>query len=148
MDSFVYRWRNVQTRQWYIGYHKGTDTDGYICSSAIARPAIQHNPEQWQRRILRRGTKQQMVELERRLLQRLNARHNPQSLNRSNNDGAITGGRISRWTQLGYDFTQMSAKQIAEHYYQELQAGNPERIWLCNEWILNRVSSKPHRKTK
>lgn len=83
-SSFVYRWRNTQTREWYIGYHTGTADDGYICSSQIARPRIVAEPHEWQRKILRWGTKRQMLALEMRLLTRLNAKDNPKSLNKSN----------------------------------------------------------------
>ena len=34
MDSFVYKWTNLTLGKIYIGYHKGLEDDGYICSSA------------------------------------------------------------------------------------------------------------------
>jgi hypothetical protein len=82
-EAFVYRWRHSDSREWYIGYHKGTADDGYICSSKIAHPRISTETG-WTRRILRGGTKRQMLALEMRLLTRLNAKDNPKSLNKSN----------------------------------------------------------------
>jgi hypothetical protein len=82
-EAFVYRWRRLDG-SWYIGYHKGTPDDGYICSSDYAKPDIQENPENWSRKILRFGTKKAMLALERRILTKLNARENPKSFNRSN----------------------------------------------------------------
>lgn len=38
-DSFVYIWNNKTNNKKYIGYHKGSIDDGYICSS--------HNAEFW-----------------------------------------------------------------------------------------------------
>ena len=32
-DCFVYRLDNLSNGRYYIGYHKGTESDGYICSS-------------------------------------------------------------------------------------------------------------------
>jgi len=33
MEAFVYIWTNIKNNKKYIGYHKGTVDDGYICSS-------------------------------------------------------------------------------------------------------------------
>jgi hypothetical protein len=92
-EAFVYRWRELDTNKWYIGYHGGTPDDGYICSSLIVRPLIQANPDNWIRKILRSGSKQDMVLLEKQLLTRLNASKNPMSYNRSNGQGHFDGGR-------------------------------------------------------
>ena len=93
MEAFVYRWRNIETGMWYIGYHKGTPDDGYICSSKIARPLIKANPEQWSRKILKVGTKFEMCQLERHILKKLNARLNPLSYNKHNGNGHVYTGR-------------------------------------------------------
>lgn len=84
MEAFVYRWREISTNRWYIGYHKGNPNDGYICSSVIAKPMIQSNPSNWQRKILRFGTKREMQKLEQSLLVKLNAKDNANSYNRCN----------------------------------------------------------------
>ena len=36
-DSFVYIWHNISNGRKYVGYHKGTLDDGYICSSSNDR---------------------------------------------------------------------------------------------------------------
>lgn len=94
-ETFVYRWRHSDSREWYIGYHKGTADDGYICSSKTAHPRISTETG-WTRRILRWGTKQEMLALEMRLLTRLDAKNNPRSLNRSNGypPGTYYGSQI------------------------------------------------------
>jgi len=74
--------------------------------------------------------------LERRLLKRLNARKNSRSLNRSN--GGPTPPESS-WSKLGYDFRKMSAQQIAEHYKAELDRGDPDRIILCDLWLIKKL---------
>ena len=82
-EAFVYCWREQATNKWYIGYHKGFLDDGYICSSQTVRPLIESNPEGWTRKIYRYGTVKQMLELEHRILKRLDARNNPKSYNKS-----------------------------------------------------------------
>jgi hypothetical protein len=83
MEAFVYRWRHTESGMWYIGFHKGTADDGYICSSKTLRPMIQSNPSKWTRKILRYGTRTEMVKLEHRLLKKLKATQNPNSYNKS-----------------------------------------------------------------
>ena len=32
-EAFVYYWKDTLTDKYYIGYHKGSQDDGYVCSS-------------------------------------------------------------------------------------------------------------------
>ena len=58
MDSFVYRWTNLTLNKIYIGWHKGSEDDGYVCSSASAQFWNDYNNTsyKWQREILFKGT--------------------------------------------------------------------------------------------
>jgi len=136
-EAFVYRWRNTQTKQWYVGYHKGTPDDGYICSSIVAKPLIESN-NNWVRKILRFGSKQEMINLEKRILKGLNARRNPHSLNRSNGSPV----RYSSFDILGYNLNNMSAHEIALKYKEEIDSNNKERRLVVEEWLLNKVFFK------
>ena len=70
MDSFVYRWANITLNKIYIGWHKGTEDDGYVCSSASEQFwADYNNPAyKWQREILFKGTMPDCQLLESQLL--------------------------------------------------------------------------------
>lgn len=141
MDSFVYRWRNSRTRQWYIGYHKGSDQDGYICSSETARPEITKNQHEWSRKILRRGTKEQMVELERRLLKKLQARTNPQSLNLHNGNGQVAGGRkkgsrAPNWDLNHRELKKQDLNQVVDLLLTET---DPERRLKIHQYLFRIV---------
>jgi len=140
MEAFVYRWRNSLTREWYIGYHKGTESDGYICSSRTARPRIETEAG-WSRRILRWGTKKDMLALEHRILKRLRAATNPRSLNRSHGYpvAPTNSGRKKGSSRLGYDLNQMTSKEVAEHYRAELARGDLERIFYVDQWLIKRL---------
>lgn len=136
-QAFVYRWRNQLTREWYIGYHVGTESDGYICSSRLARPRIE-SQKGWQRKILKWGTKSEMVALERRLLTRLQARTNPRSLNQHNGNGHVNTGRPRGSTGkirpqkllqmirqvTGRDFIDL----LAEGYWSAVLAGDKKLV--------------------
>lgn len=62
-DSFVYRWFNNINQKSYIGYHKGTETDGYVCSSSSELFWEDFNNSNfiWKREILFRGSQNECV---------------------------------------------------------------------------------------
>ena len=70
MDSFVYRWTNLTLNKTYTGWHKGTEDDGYICSSASDQFWKDYNNSayKWQREILFQGTMPECQLLESQLL--------------------------------------------------------------------------------
>lgn len=86
MVAFVYIWIHY-TGKWYIGYHRGTEDDGYITSSKIVKPMIKSNPTHWRRYVICYGTQDDMLNIETRLLTMLDARRNPMSYNQHNGNG-------------------------------------------------------------
>ena len=70
MDSFVYCWTNLTLNKTYTGWHKGTEDDGYICSSASDQFWKDYNNSayKWQREILFQGTMPECQLLESQLL--------------------------------------------------------------------------------
>jgi len=53
--GFIYIWHDKRRKMYYIGYHLGTEDDGYICSSNRMRDAFRRRPKDFKRRILKRG---------------------------------------------------------------------------------------------
>lgn len=53
--GFIYIWRDRKHNRYYIGYHWGHEWDGYICSSRWMRKAYKRRPQDFKRRILKRG---------------------------------------------------------------------------------------------
>jgi len=51
--SFVYKWSNNKTGEYYIGVHKGTVDDGYIGSGTIFKQKYNKYPENFEREILK-----------------------------------------------------------------------------------------------
>jgi hypothetical protein len=126
-EAFVYRWRETTTGRWYIGFHKGTATDGYICSSNQVKPLIQARPYDWSRKILRWGTKQQMVALEHKILKQLDARRNPQSYNMSISFPYLSpnvGRKKGNTKKVTRDAVFKAIKQATGREYIELLAEN------------------------
>jgi hypothetical protein len=95
-NAYVYKWTHLPTFKWYVGvrYGKGCHiNDGYICSSKIVKPMIEQNPNDWQRTILEIGSPEKMRELEKEILQTVDAQNDKRSFNR-NNSGVPKGWSI------------------------------------------------------
>lgn len=121
-DAFVYKWTHKPTGKWYIGYHKGDINDGYICSSKIVKPMVENNPEEWERIILDTGTKDDMYKFETSLLKGNNAKHDPMSFNKHNNDGDNLRGHKGKHIDLIIsNMRQLDKTQLANIFAFEKQ---------------------------
>lgn len=68
-EAFVYIWFDLLKKMYYIGYHKGSEYDNYAHSSTRMISFKMNNvPPQFKRRILFRGTMEECVLLEEKLL--------------------------------------------------------------------------------
>ena len=56
MNSFVYKWTDTLTGKMYIGVHKGTTDDGYVCSSKYMMEEYVNRPDDFVREVLETGT--------------------------------------------------------------------------------------------
>ena len=122
---FIYKWTEVSTGKWYIGSRTAEGchpSDGYVTSSALVYSLIVSNPSDWTREILNIGVDQdEILALERQMLQSLNARMDPMSFNDTNaesnfvtstkgcvciNDGAnekfVSSMLVDSWISLGW----------------------------------------------
>jgi len=84
MEAFVYCWFDKKTKKRYIGYHKGTPEDGYVCSSKYFLSEYETRKEDFRRKILSFGSVEEMREEEIRLLKKYDAASNERFFNRNN----------------------------------------------------------------
>jgi hypothetical protein len=87
MTGYVYFIEDTQHSKFYIGSHKGTVNDGYICSSKIVKEQMKERPSDFRRVIVAIGTYEDMISLESSLLRKVNAKVNPNYYNLHNGDG-------------------------------------------------------------
>lgn len=95
--AYVYKWTHKPTQKWYIGSRTKNGChpdDGYICSSKIVKPLIESSIGEWEREIIATGEPNEMVQLEARLLEQLDAKNNPLSFNLHNGDGNFTTANL------------------------------------------------------
>lgn len=87
MEAFVYCWTDHQTNKLYVGYHKGTVDDGYICSSKIMLKEYENRPKDFTRQIISTGSSEEMRILECKILQSVKAHLNEDFYNQHNGNG-------------------------------------------------------------
>ncbi len=86
-DSFVYCWTDKATNKLYIGSHKGTIDDGYICSSKLMLQEYKTRSQDFSRQIIAEGQHEDIRKLEEKLLDSLNVKHDPLFYNQHNGNG-------------------------------------------------------------
>lgn len=70
----------------YIGVHKGTIDDGYICSSKLMKQEYNKRTKDFKRTILKFGSFEELCKLETDLLKKLDAKRNRTYYNGHNGD--------------------------------------------------------------
>ena len=98
MESFVYCWTDWATEKLYVGYHKGSAHDGYVCSSKWMMAEYTRRPQDFTRQILATGSAEDMYKFETAILKSAKAKTNKYFYNLSENNppprGNTKTGRI------------------------------------------------------
>ncbi len=89
MEAFVYCWTDHETGKLYVGSHKGSDDDGYVCSSKYMLEEYMQRRQDFTRQIIATGSDEDMRQFETTLLNAVNAKNDEQFYNRSNADGVF-----------------------------------------------------------
>jgi len=90
--GFVYCWTDMKTEMLYVGSHKGSIDDGYICSSKYMLEEYKKRPEDFSRQIIADGEIEDIRKLEAKILKSANASLNEKFYNRHENDGFYFDG--------------------------------------------------------
>lgn len=85
-EGFVYCWTDHKNNKLYVGVHKGTVDDGYICSSKDMLIEHQLRQADFTRQIIANGDYTDMKVLETKILQSVNASQHADFYNRHNGD--------------------------------------------------------------
>jgi hypothetical protein len=86
-EAFLYEWFDKTKNMFYIGVHKGTVDDGYVCSCKIMLEEFKKRPEDFERKILKFGIFSNLIQEETQLLKEVNAAKNINYYNQHNGDG-------------------------------------------------------------
>ena len=83
-EAFVYCWTDHVQNRLYIGSHKGSINDGYVCSSKIMMEEYNKRPSDFTRQIVAEGIWDDIRVLEACLLKAFNVRYDDHFYNQSN----------------------------------------------------------------
>lgn len=108
MEAFVYCWTDKVTNKLYVGSHKGSANDGYICSSKYMLEEYNKRPSDFTRQIIAEGNLKDIRILEAKILQAVNARLNEHFYNMHDNDGFYFDG----WKKG--EFSEEHRKKMSE----------------------------------
>lgn len=86
-EAFVYCWTDFGTNKLYVGVHKGTPDDGYICSSKIMLEEHTKRPNDFSREIVAQGTFADCYSLETAILKTMKVDKDPGFYNMGLNCG-------------------------------------------------------------
>jgi hypothetical protein len=86
-EAFVYCWTDHKTNKLYVGSHKGSTNDGYICSSKLMLEEYKKRPEDFTRQIIAQGSFTDIRNLESAILKSINVKLDEQFYNQHNSDG-------------------------------------------------------------
>jgi hypothetical protein len=112
--SFVYCWTDHKEEKLYVGSHKGSIDDGYICSSKHMLEQYQQRPQDFTRQIIAEGdTYEEMRNFEATILLAENAALSKDFYNRSNgNKNFVCTGHTDETKQK---FKERWAKSTSYH---------------------------------
>lgn len=108
MEAFVYCWTDIQTNKLYVGWHKGSIDDGYVCSSKPMLEEYKKRPSDFKRQIIASGIAKDMVALEIAILKSEKVTHNDHYYNMHMSDGFY---RISNHTEETKEKISRTKKQ-------------------------------------
>jgi hypothetical protein len=87
IEAFVYCLTDHAKNMVYVGWHKGSTDDGYLCSSKIVLEEYSKRPTDFTRQIIASGSVDDMVSLEVSILKATNAKYDPSFYNMHNGMG-------------------------------------------------------------
>lgn len=138
----------------YVGSHKGSTDDGYICSSKYMLEEYNKRPEDFSRQIVAEGSWSDIRKLESKILQSVHAATNEEFYNKHNNDGLYFEGWKKGEMTLEHRQKLSDAKKgkkLSESHRQNIlnnrvgKKNSPEHKAAL---IASRVGSKHSEETK
>lgn len=86
-EAFIYCWTDTKRNMLYVGTHKGTADDGYVCSGKLMLEEYKKRPYDFSREIIAFGTYTDMINFETKILKAANAATDMSFYNQHNGDG-------------------------------------------------------------
>lgn len=133
-EAFVYCWTDKKTNKLYVGSHKGSTEDGYVCSSKLMLEEYRKRPEDFSRQIVAHGSFDDIRVLEEKILTSVNAKLNESFYNMHNGNGKfyLKGHTEKARKAIGASKIGKARKDLSER----------NRFGLTKEQIKKQVETK------
>lgn len=154
MEAFVYCWTDKSNNKLYVGSHKGSIDDGYVCSSKIMMKEYNKRPQDFSRQIIAEGNLEDIRKLESKILQSVSARINEDFYNQHDNDGFyFEGWKKGQFTEEHRRKMSLAAKKRvrSKEHLEKLHAGRRSSKNSAEHsaaLIASRLGSKHTEETK
>ncbi len=135
-EAFLYCWTDKATNKLYVGVHKGSHDDGYVCSSKYLLEEYRKRPTDFTRQIVADGEYTDLLKLETVILTSIDAAHDPLFYNRHNGDGQFWQGPLAEITK----------QRLRKPKGKKRGPNSPERNRRISETMRGRVCSPEHKK--
>lgn len=86
-EAFIYCWTDTNRNMLYVGTHKGTPDDGYVCSGKLMLEEYNKRPQDFKREVMAFGSYNDMINFETKILKAVNAAADKNFYNQHNGDG-------------------------------------------------------------
>lgn len=126
MEAFVYCWTDIKTNKLYVGSHKGSLDDGYVCSSKYMMSEYRKRSVDFIRQIIASGTHIEMRNLEHKILEAVDAAANDDFYNACNgNSKFYHKGKRGPWSLERRQQASIDRKgrKISKEHAEKLHAG-------------------------
>jgi len=123
MEAFVYCLTNLDNNKKYIGYHKGSVDDGYICSSRSEVFWKDWEECQWSRQIIAKGTVEECVNFEKLLLHSVDI-YSDEWYNNNRSGSIVYTEEVRRKMS-----ESCKGRKISEEHKKKISAANKGRKW-------------------
>jgi hypothetical protein len=143
-DSFVYCWTDKLTNKIYVGVHKGSENDGYVCSSKYMLEEYNKRPNDFSRQIISNGCFEQMLVFETAILKSANAKCDLSFYNMHNGDGKFIPGPCTEETKSKIGAKNKNKKRTDEQKNVSSNDAKTRRYYynpITNEKIMIRTDS-------
>lgn len=114
-ESFLYCWTDKKFNKLYVGTHKGSTKDGYVCSGKMMLEQYDYRPDDFSREIIAKGSYSDMISLECAILRSTNAKKDNLFYNQHNGDGKFFCKYHTEETKLKIKKALSNHKRTKEH---------------------------------
>lgn len=138
-EAFVYCWTDHATQKLYIGSHKGSIDDGYVCSSKYMMEEYSKRSENFTRQIVASGKEEDIRKFETKLLTALDAASDESFYNKHNGFG--TNG-INYGKYLSIDEKKLTYQKVASALKDKPKSDNHKQAMRGSRPHVNQSCSK------